>query len=34
MYTLVEKGRVYVVDKMNVECCGLFLIIIKSKINR
>ena len=26
---IVEKGRVYVVDKMNVECWGLFLILIK-----
>ena len=35
IYTIVEKGRVYVVDKMNAECWGLFLILIKkSKINR
>ena len=26
MYAIVEKGRV---DKMNVECWGLFLILIK-----
>ena len=25
----VEKGRVYVVDKMNVEFWGLFLMLIK-----
>ena len=29
IYTIVEKSRVYVVDKMNIECLGLFLILIK-----
>ena len=28
-YTIVEKGRVYLVDKMNVGCWGLFLILKK-----
>ena len=31
IYAIVEKGRVYVVDKMNVERWGLFLILIKTK---
>ena len=29
LYANIEKGRVYVVDKLNVECWGLFLILIK-----
>ena len=29
LYTIVEKGRVYLVDKMKVECWGLFLMLIK-----
>ena len=29
LYAIVEKGRVYVVDKMTVECWGLFLRLIK-----
>ena len=29
LYPIVEKSRVYVVDKMNVECWGRFLILIK-----
>ena len=34
IYPIVEKGRVHVVDKINVECWGLFLMLIKMKINR
>ena len=29
IYAIVEKGRVCLVDKMNVECWGLFLILKK-----
>ena len=29
LYAIIEKARVYVVNKMNVECWGLFLIPIK-----
>ena len=29
IHAIVEKGKGYVVDKMNEECCGLFLILIK-----
>ena len=29
IYAIEEKGRVYVVGKINVECWGLFLILIK-----
>ena len=29
IYAIVGKGRVNVVDKMNAECWGLFLILIK-----
>ena len=29
LYVIVEKGRVYVVDKMNVEGWGQFLMLIK-----
>ena len=29
LYAIVEKDRVYVVDKINVECWGLFLMLIK-----
>ena len=29
LYAIVEKDRVYVVDKMNVECWSLFLMLIK-----
>ena len=29
IYTIVEKGIVYDVVKKNVECWGLFLILIK-----
>ena len=29
IYTIIEKGKVCVVDKMNVECWSLFLILIK-----
>ena len=31
IYTIVEEDRVYVVEKMNVECWHLFLILIKKK---
>ena len=34
VYTIVEKGRVNVVRKMNEEYWGLFSVIIKYKINR
>ena len=34
LYAIVEKGRVCVVDKMNVECWGRFLMLLKMKINR
>ena len=34
IYTIVEKGWVYLVDKMNLESWGRFLILIKCKINR
>ena len=29
IHAIVEKGRVYVVDKMNVECWDLYLMLIK-----
>ena len=29
IYAIAEKSREYVVDKINVECWGLFLILIK-----
>ena len=29
IYTIVEMGSVYIVDKMNVKCWGLFLILMK-----
>ena len=32
IYIIVEKRRVYLVDKMNVERWGLFLILVK-KLN-
>ena len=32
LYTIVGKDRVYVVDKMNVDCWGLFLMFIKMYI--
>ena len=34
LYAIVVKDRVYVVDKMNVECWGLLLTLIKYKFNR
>ena len=32
IYTIVEKGRVHVVGKKNVECWGLFLILKNVKL--
>ena len=29
LYAIIGKGRVYVVDKMNVKCWGLFLMLIE-----
>ena len=29
LYAILERGTVYVVDDINVECCGLFLILPK-----
>ena len=29
LYAIVEKGWMYVLDKMNVECWGQFLMFIK-----
>ena len=30
IYAIVEKGRVHVAEKKNLECWGLFLMLIKT----